>query len=200
MSVSTTSFSKSSTNKRGSARRSPSSNLPRPFEAKAGLGSGRTIMERISVLATKGFIKFPQRRRLRAQTAERSKYGYMCIRGMELQTMKGLVRVLPTYYKDEHTGSFLPVENPDIWIDHEGGERLRQTLFSRMRNVVRRMQNPAFCKSVRILVLNKINMLSQIPECRMQLSHLVRIPRKSCSRPGYEYTVSARMLANRLNT
>ncbi len=94
------------------------------FEAKAGLGSGRTIMERISVLATKGFIKFFRNvDDYGLKPAERSKYGYMCIKGMELQTMKGLVRVLPTHYKDEHTGSFLPVENPDIWINHEGGER-----------------------------------------------------------------------------
>ena len=91
------------------------------FEAEAGLSSGRTITERISVLSTKGFIRFFRNiADYGLKPAARSKYGYMCVKDMELQTMDGLIRVLPTHYKDENTGSFLPVENPEIWIDHEG--------------------------------------------------------------------------------
>jgi len=49
------------------------------------------------------------------------------------------------------------------------------------QNAKRRPQNAEsrILQSVRILVLNKINMLSQIPECRMQLSHSVRILEKA---------------------
>jgi len=91
------------------------------FESKAGLGSSRTVSERISVLATNRHIKFFRNAAAYGlQPSARSKYGYMCIRDMELQTLDGLIRVLPTHYKDAQTGSFLPVEAPDLWPDNEG--------------------------------------------------------------------------------
>ncbi|MDG9672082.1 AAA family ATPase [Hahella sp. CR1] len=100
------------------------------FEGVAGLGANRTINERLSVLATKGYIKFfrnPEDYGLPA--VGRSKFGYMCVEGMALlggPTSAGAdedvlagAAVRPTHYKCPKTGSLLPVENPEIWVYHE---------------------------------------------------------------------------------
>ena len=96
------------------------------FEGKAGLGGERTIHRRLSVLATKGYIKFNLEARYRV---ERSKYGVMCVEGMtipvesqtEIDPETGVViplmqPVLPTHFKESQTGAILPVENPDVWV------------------------------------------------------------------------------------
>lgn len=102
------------------------------FEGKAGLGASRTINERLSVLATQGYIKFfrnPQDYGL--TPVKRSKFGYLCVEDMrltrateppdpesgEIKTETALV--LPTHYKCSQTGSILPVENPEIWVYQE---------------------------------------------------------------------------------
>ena len=104
------------------------------FENKGGLGSKHTIRERLSVLATKGFVKF-----LRDATAfgfpvTRSHSGYLCVDGMTFGTpeetadaVTGEVtshprRVLPSHYKCPQSGAFFEVENPDVWVYPEGSE------------------------------------------------------------------------------
>jgi len=103
------------------------------FENKAGLGGQTVIRDRLGVLTAKGYVKFV---RGMAATeiglaAERSKYGYLCVEGMELGTGKDQVdaatgeviperlAVLPSHYKCPQTGAVLPVENPAVWVYHE---------------------------------------------------------------------------------
>jgi putative DNA primase/helicase len=102
------------------------------FEGKAGLGANRTINERLSVFATKGYVKYfrnPEDYGLPPLT--RSKYGYLCVEDMVLWLPHGVpdpdtgelpimaLPVRPTDYKCPRTGALLPVENPDIWIYQE---------------------------------------------------------------------------------
>ena len=103
------------------------------FENKAGLGGQTVIRDRLGVLTTKGYVKFV---RGNAATelglaAERSKYGYLCVEGMELGTGKDridpstgevspeLVAILPSHHKCPQTGAVLPVENPAVWVYRE---------------------------------------------------------------------------------
>ena len=103
------------------------------FENKAGLGGQTVIRDRLGVLTTKGYVKFV---RGAAATeiglaAERSKYGYLCVEGMELGTgedvidpvtgeaTEAIVAVLPSHYKCPQTGAVLPVENPAVWVYRE---------------------------------------------------------------------------------
>ena len=103
------------------------------FENKAGLGGQTVIRDRLGVLTTKGYVKFV---RGAAATdiglaAERSKYGYLCVEGMELGTgedrideatgevVPDLIAVLPSHYKCPQTGAVLPVENPSVWVYRE---------------------------------------------------------------------------------
>ncbi len=97
------------------------------FENKAGLGGRHSIHDRIDVLTTKGFIKFNKEGR-----AAKSKYGMMCVEGMEIPRTEPdvdpqtgeitdvLIPLLPTHFKQPNDGAILPVENPEIWIYHEG--------------------------------------------------------------------------------
>jgi hypothetical protein len=100
------------------------------FENKAGLGGNATIRERLSVLATKGFIKFFRNHHdYGLPPAPGSRFGYLCVEGMELTpggehvdadtgevvTTEPLP-VLPTHYKCQQTGAVIPVENPAVWV------------------------------------------------------------------------------------
>jgi len=102
------------------------------FEGKGGLGASRTISDRLSVLATKGYVKYfrnPETYGL--PRIGRSKYGYLCVEDMVWRHLDGCVDhdtgeltpiefpIKPTDYKCPHTGALLPVENPDVWIYHE---------------------------------------------------------------------------------
>lgn len=104
------------------------------FENKAGLGGKDTIRERISVLATKGFIKFVRDGAPFGLPTSRSKFGYLCVEGMRFPTGEAdadaetgeivpvLNPVLPTIYKCPQSGAALPVENPTVWVYPEGVE------------------------------------------------------------------------------
>jgi len=104
------------------------------FENKAGLGGKDTIRERISVLATKGFVKFVRDGAPFALPKSKSKFGYLCVEGMTFPTgeeaadprtgeiMPVRIKVLPTTYKCPHSGAALPVENPDVWVYPEDTE------------------------------------------------------------------------------
>jgi hypothetical protein len=94
------------------------------FENYGGLGGKQTIHTRLSVLATKGYIKFNQEKRYRI---ERSKYGVMCVEGMEIpggeetnpetgEATLLMKPLLPTHFKESQSGAILPVENPDVWV------------------------------------------------------------------------------------
>lgn len=101
------------------------------FEGHAGLGANRTINERISVLSSKGDIKFfrnPDDYGLPELT--RSKYGYLCVEGMVIpgpetvdtdtgELTQSCYAIKPTHYKCPQTGAVLPVENPDVWVYQE---------------------------------------------------------------------------------
>jgi hypothetical protein len=102
------------------------------FENKAGLGAERTIRDRISVLATKGWIKFVRNyNEYDLPAPERSKFGYLCVEDMVLGPIQEIVdgstgevtelgkAVRPSDYKCPQTGALLPVENPDDWVYQE---------------------------------------------------------------------------------
>ncbi|MGD9650024.1 MAG: AAA family ATPase [Dongiaceae bacterium] len=77
------------------------------FENKDGLGSSRTIRERLSVLATKGHVKFFKNADVYGlPLLARSRQGYLCVDGMMLNTGRMIV---PTHYKDSQSGEILPV-------------------------------------------------------------------------------------------
>ena len=96
------------------------------YEGQAGLGGDRTIHNRLSVLATKGYIKFNKEKELARGT--KSKYGIMCVEGMEIPTAMEEVDldtgevlpimqpVMPTHFKESQSGAILPLENPEVWV------------------------------------------------------------------------------------
>ncbi|TRV27249.1 MAG: hypothetical protein EWV88_05175, partial [Microcystis wesenbergii Mw_MB_S_20031200_S109D] len=99
------------------------------FEGRAGLGGERTIRERLSALATQGYIKyFRNATDYGLPTIGRSKFGYLCVEGMVLNQPKNdpdpdtgeitlvSLRVLPTHYKCPLSGAAMPVENPEVWV------------------------------------------------------------------------------------
>jgi putative DNA primase/helicase len=98
------------------------------FEGKAGLGGERTIRERLSALATQGYIKyFRNAGDYGLPLIGRSKYGYLCAEGMVLNVQGQpdpdtgeisitSLRVLPTHYKCPLSGAALPVENSEVWV------------------------------------------------------------------------------------
>ncbi len=99
------------------------------FEGKAGLGGERTIRERLSALATQGYIKyFRNAQDYGLPSIGRSKFGYLCVEGMVINLPQGepdsdtgevstvSLRVLPTHYKCPLSGAAMPVENPEVWV------------------------------------------------------------------------------------
>jgi hypothetical protein len=99
------------------------------FEGKAGLGGERTIRERLSALATQGYIKyFRNAQDYGLPSIGRSKFGYLCVEGMVVNLPQGdtnpdtgemsmaSLRVLPTHYKCPLSGAAMPVENPEVWV------------------------------------------------------------------------------------
>lgn len=99
------------------------------FEGKAGLGGERTIRERLSALATQGYIKyFRNAQDYGLPSIGRSKFGYLCVEGMVVNLPQGdsdpdtgevsmvPLRVLPTHYKCPLSGAAMPVENPEVWV------------------------------------------------------------------------------------
>lgn len=100
-----------------------SSQFAQAFENKSGLGAERTVRERLSVLATKGYIKYFQNADdYGLRKPARTKFGYMCVEEMDLQTLDDLKRILPTHYKSRADGVPLRVENPEIWNYYDDGE------------------------------------------------------------------------------
>ncbi len=104
------------------------------FENKGGLSGQTSIRDRLNVLTTKGVIKFVKSEAAAdlGLASDRSKYGYLCVEGMQLaidqetvdqgtgEVCQAYVSVLPSHYKCQQTGALLPVENPAIWVYPEG--------------------------------------------------------------------------------
>ncbi len=102
------------------------------FENIAGLGGKDVIRERISVQATKGFIKFVRDGAPYGLGPSRSRYGFLCVEGMTIpvdgeavgpitgEVATTSISVLPTDYKSPQTGALLEVENPLVWVYPEG--------------------------------------------------------------------------------
>jgi hypothetical protein len=102
------------------------------FENRGGLGSKHTIRERLSVLATKGFVKFLRDPSGFGFPVTRSRFGYLCVEGMvfgapldAVDPTTGEVTtqtrpVLPSHFKCPQSGLSLQVENPAVWVYPEG--------------------------------------------------------------------------------
>ncbi|WP_407681515.1 AAA family ATPase [Profundibacter amoris] len=98
------------------------------FENTAGLGGKDTIRERLNVLSTKGFIKFLRDAKPYGLAPSRSRFGYLCVEGMEFpgdgeqvdpdtgEVQPARIPVRPTHFKSPRTGALLEVENPEIWV------------------------------------------------------------------------------------
>ncbi|MGK7864916.1 AAA family ATPase [Falsiroseomonas sp. E2-1-a4] len=107
------------------------------FENSRGLGGKDTISDRITVLATKGYIKFRRDARDLGQPYTRSKKGYLVVKDMVVATDEEVVDaetgeitqatlpVLPSHFLCPRSEALLEVENPEVWVLHdpeEGGE------------------------------------------------------------------------------
>ena len=105
------------------------------FENQGGLGGKDTIRDRVSVLATKGYIKFVRDGAAFDLPVSRSKFGYLCAEGMAFPTggevadaltgeiTPAFADVLPSHYKCPQTGAALPVENPAVWVYPAEGDQ-----------------------------------------------------------------------------
>ena len=84
------------------------------FENKSGLGSSRSLRNRLNALSTKGHIKFFKNADIYGlPQAQRSRQGYICVEGMALGDG---TRILPTHFKHPKTNEVLPVDDPENWI------------------------------------------------------------------------------------
>ena len=102
------------------------------FENQAGLGGIDTIRDRVSVLATKSYVKFLRDASHLGLPYTRSKFGYLCVEEMRFpvagetvdsetgEVKPATAAVLPTHYKCAQSGACLPVENPEIWVYRDG--------------------------------------------------------------------------------
>lgn len=81
--------------------------LAESFENKEGLGSARTIRDRISALANKGYVKFFKNADAYGlPLLRRSRQGYLCVDGM---TLKNGALVMATHMKHPDTGEIIPI-------------------------------------------------------------------------------------------
>ncbi|MGE4048657.1 MAG: AAA family ATPase [Acetobacteraceae bacterium] len=98
------------------------------FENTAGLGGKDTIRTRVDVLATKGWIKFVRNHADLGLTPTKSKFGYLCVEGMQAPLPNGepggaVTAVLPTHFKNAQTGMLEPVDDTHSWdyVDQDDG-------------------------------------------------------------------------------
>lgn len=102
------------------------------FENQSGLGSKYTIRERLSVLATKGHVKFLRDGSAFGYPKVRSRFGYLCVDGMRFRPEERVDRetgevfesadpVLPSHYKCPSSGVCMVVENPAVWVYPDTG-------------------------------------------------------------------------------
>jgi hypothetical protein len=104
------------------------------FENSHGLGGKDTIRDRISVLATKGHIKFRRDVTDLGLPYTRSKNGYLVVKDMLLRVdgehvdpdtgeiTHATTVVFPSHYKCPQSDTLLLVENPRVWVLHDPDE------------------------------------------------------------------------------
>jgi hypothetical protein len=104
------------------------------FENSRGLGGKDTIRDRITVLATKGYIKFRRDARDLGQPYTRSKKGYLVVKDMVVATADEVVDaetgeitratlpVLPSHFLCPQSEAILEIENPEVWVLHDPEE------------------------------------------------------------------------------
>jgi len=92
------------------------------FENKHGLGHIDSIRRRISVLSTKGFIKYKKSYSELGLKQIKSRYGILCVKDMKYKGNDRTKDILPTHYKSPNFGTILEVEGINIWPEHEGGK------------------------------------------------------------------------------
>lgn len=104
------------------------------FENKGGLGSKDTVRDRLSVLSTKGYVKFFRNYEDYDLPGARSRFGHMCVEDMRLGPLEEAADpvtgevvttsrpVLPTHYKCPQSGAVMPVENPHVWVYLDGDD------------------------------------------------------------------------------
>ena len=93
------------------------------FENKEGLGYIDSISRRISILATKGFIKFNRNFSELGISNIRSRYGIICVENMKFTTPDGKkINIIPTHYKSSNIGAVLEVSEPIIWPKNDGAD------------------------------------------------------------------------------
>lgn len=94
------------------------------FENKCGLGYIDSIGRRISILATKGYIKYSRdfaKFKLQAST---SKFGIVCVEGMEFPFGDDVPQeVLPTHFKCPNTGNTMEITDDQVIWSYEDEER-----------------------------------------------------------------------------
>jgi DNA primase len=85
---------------------------------KYGLGSKRSIQNRLDTLATRGYIKFFHNGEdYDLPKLPRSKCGYMCIRNMRLKVEKrGEIFIQPTHFKCRKSGNLETEKSPKTWV------------------------------------------------------------------------------------
>jgi hypothetical protein len=97
------------------------------FENQHDLGGRYSIRERLSVLGTKGQIKFRRNFSEQGFPGTQSHFGYLVVRDMRFgrdpvvdaetgEVLDEGVAVLPTHYKCPHSGRAREVENPSVWV------------------------------------------------------------------------------------
>jgi hypothetical protein len=86
------------------------------------------------VLATKGYVKFLRDGTSLGLPFTRSKFGYLVVENMILRAAEETVDaetgevcrvprpVLPSHFRCPQSGAVLPVENPDVWVRHDGSD------------------------------------------------------------------------------
>ena len=86
------------------------------FENKEGLGYIDSISRRISVLSTKGFIKFNRNFSELGISNIRSKYGILCVESMKFTSPDNKkINIFQTHYKSPNIGTVLEINGPVIW-------------------------------------------------------------------------------------
>lgn len=89
------------------------------FENQSGLGCIDSINRRVSVLATKGHIRFNRNWLEFGIDKMRSKYGILCVKNMKFINDGSTTQILPTHYKCPNFGSVLEVNPDEIWPEIE---------------------------------------------------------------------------------
>ena len=86
------------------------------FEGKKGLMGINSILKRLSVLATKGYIKFIKNPSALRLPKAQSTCSFLCVQGMVFVDDKGIKhQVFSSHYKCSGTGAELPINGPHAW-------------------------------------------------------------------------------------